>query len=253
MTLTLRFILWLLILTMFDLLAGCGSDSLSRDKAAAIIKSALEKEKIVATFLIAESQEKGILYINYEGADQYTEQHRNNNGIGDKFANARERWIDLERKGLLTYRILARTIPNNCGSPMSFLGTSFDGQPQQYPGQSGCPHSFNCCYYDAFSLEFTSSAKPYVELRETVDNAALRWHVTLQKTEAILTLAVLDKVTVTGLTAPSDVFGSKVVQAEYIVDYKPTPIGELYLTATELRKSGITHFALYDDGWRLAN
>jgi len=241
------FVLYIILILMF----GCSSSGLSRDKAADIIKEALGKNKATVTFTIAESRDKGILYLNYFGENEYDEQHRNNE-LGNKFTQASQKWLELEKKGFLKYQILAKKIPNNGGNPTYFLGTTLYGTPNQYPGQSTCPHSFNCYYYDAFSFEFTSAAQPYVQLKETSQRGVVRGFADIHKIDAILTIATVDKVIVTGMTAPADMMGKKMIEAEYTIEYKLTPIGQVYNEKADLKKSGKAQYVLYDDGWRLS-
>ena len=230
---------------------GCSSKELSRGKAAEMIKARLEARKITKEITIAESHERGILYLQYY-ENKYDNAHQVNE-LGDTFANAEERWLALEKKGFLKFKMISKRVPNNGGQPTYFLGRTLRGEPNQFPGQLKCPHTFNCMYYDAFSLEFTPAAKPYVQLKETTQRAALREFVDIITIVAVITTATLDEVGVTGMTVPAEREGKKFIEAKYFLKYKPTPIGEVYISnqnSQELQP-GTAFFVLYDDGWRL--
>ena len=127
------------------------------------------------------------------------------------------------------------------------MGTDFKGEPQHFPGMSRCPERWSCSYYDSFLLEFTPTATPYVQFSKTVQ-------FSVQNVDVTVTQAVFDKILVVGLTEPSDMMGQKVIKADYIAEYKLTPLGRVYLSdnSEELKKTNSAIFVLYDDGWRLA-
>ncbi len=236
----------LFVLLLSSVVLNCDSSkSMSRDKAAAILKSAWDGKKIANTFQMASCPNGKNLYINYSESD-YDEQH-NSNAFGDQFVQAEARWIELEKKGFLKCSMLEKKVPNWGGGPDRFLGTDFKGEPQHFPGMSRCPERWSCSYYDSFLLEFTPTATPYVQFSKTVQ-------FSVQNVDVTVTQAVFDKILVVGLTEPSDMMGQKVIKADYIAEYKLTPLGRVYLSdnSEELKKTNSAIFVLYDDGWRLA-
>ena len=220
----------LLILSFF--MVGCGPNTIQRDQAETMIKAAIEgagETKLVETFEITFGSRGATYYVSYIGLDEYERAHKTHELV-DRFVKAPGKWNDLVKKGFAEYTILAKKVPSDA--------PNFS---KHWPGQLVCPFTSTCYYYDAFSLSFTQTATPYV--RSFVDNrgAYVEIHV-----------ATLDKITVTGLTAPSETGGNKTVHAEYTAEFKLTPIGEIY-SSSGVSYKGTADFALYDDGWRLAN
>ncbi len=72
-----------------------------------------------------------------------------------------------------------------------------------------------------------------------------------KKRTLVLKLAELDKLTVTGITEPSDAMGQKIVEAQFTVQYKPTPISDLFHKPSHLTVDSAAIFVKFDDGWRL--
>jgi len=98
---------------------------MSRDKAAAILKSAWDGKKIANTFQMASCPNGKNLYINYSESD-YDEQH-NSNAFGDQFVQAEARWIELEKKGFLKCSMLEKKVPNWGGGPDRFWALILKG------------------------------------------------------------------------------------------------------------------------------
>lgn len=204
-------------------LFACSGGDLSRSKATEQIKTKLEKQPI--THSISLGDENGKIIYTYSHITYYNTDHKNYE-YGKKFVEDYNKYIALSEKGLINYKVLKLK------------------QDDGYKRSKGDPSRF---YEDWFELNLTQKAKEYV-LNEKVESG---WG-NKQKI-AIVKLANLDEVEVTGLTAPSDAFGQKMCQANFTATYKLTPFGEVFKDNVKTVQQGSATFILYDDGWRLSN
>ncbi len=100
---------------------------------------------------------------------------------------------------------------------------------------------------ETITYEFTDKAKPWLNTDDP------------DRPEVIF--AQMNKVEVTGLTAPNTAVGVQIMGADYTIKYILTPFGEIYEktksdwksneTKPSTDYSGNLPFVLYDDGWRI--
>jgi len=100
---------------------------------------------------------------------------------------------------------------------------------------------------ETITYEFTDKAKPFLN--------------TIDPDRPTIILAQMDKVEVTGLTAPNTALGVQMMGADYTIKYRLTPFGEIYEKTKSDWKANETKpstdysadlpFVLYDDGWRV--
>lgn len=104
----------------------------------------------------------------------------------------------------------------------------------------------------AYSVQPTAKMSKYAKITVKPEECSVLCLDRSNKTILIIKLADLELITVTGLTEPSDAMGEKVVQAEYVAKYAPTPVSGLFLGSTDLAESRRAVFVKFDDGWRLS-
>jgi hypothetical protein len=238
------------------------ADSLSREMASAAILAWFQQGSITKTIEVGESDKPNTIYIQYRpdqnnpdrhyGPGEYDRLHLNNK-LGDLFVGADEKWMTLQQKGLISFKMTEKRVPNNGGTPASILSIDGSGKPNRFLGKSRCDHGFFCEYYDAFQIGFTPRAFPFVNCKQTytaAENIPIRRTPAIYKCSADLILATAEKVEVTGITKPGDMMGRQICNADFTVYFNLTPFGEVYLgRAIAFRSSAV--FVLYDDGWRL--
>lgn len=229
-------------------------DELSRASAAAMIKPSFEGKCIIKVIDLSDSDQPGILYIQYSNNQDYDTQHQDN-PLGARFLNADEKWVELAKKGLIKYTVIAKRVPNDGGIPSHFLAWNpFYKRPNHYPGQSGCPHKWSCSYYDAFSFAWTSEALPYIDTYVKCQKGFSNNYFASADTctcRAVARLGEIDTLEITGVTKPADMLGRIVCHVDFIARFKSTPFGEVYFGPAGLATRGSAAFTLYDDGWRL--
>jgi hypothetical protein len=178
-------------------------------------------------------------YYNY--SEEYDKKHVNNE-FGAGFTESSAKWLELENKGLVKYRMTEKRVPNDGGE---FLGD--DGH--RYRGKDACPHQRKCWFYDAFEIRFTPAAEKHVTVERMPAMSSGANSVT--KTTVKITGAVLDKITIKTTNLSADKAGGKTLYVDYVTHFKPTAFGAVYVKQEELQKEKHAIFKLYDDGWRL--
>lgn len=216
------FIVKVIILIIFLPLMACSNgNNLSRSEAAKQIKEALGKNKITHTITLGNADGKKMY--SYSHINYYNEAHKKHK-LGKKFVEDPNRFIQLSEKGLVNYKVLKLK------------------RDDGYKRSKGDRSRF---YEDWFEISLTAKGKKYAT--EKMEKSV--WGNKVSKM-AVVRLAELDSVEITGLTEPSDAGGTIVTKVEYVSKYKLTPFGEVFKGKVKLTRKGYVYFQLYDDGWR---
>lgn len=214
-------LLILLPLLLMFATVQCGQGDLSRGRAENLIKEAAKKEP--KTMKFEAGDENGIVEIWYAPGYTYDPEHQSE-PLGNRFAKDSRKFVLLKDKGLITYEMILK-----CG----------DDAAKRHPRD---PARF---YFDAFRVALTSKAKSYV-IKEDIQQSFGR-----KKKIVTLLLSEVDKIDVSGVSKPSDMFGHRMCTVDYTIHYKPTPFGEIFLEKDRMIHKGQMPFVLYDDGWRI--
>ena len=224
---------------------GCSEKDLSQGKAEKLLTDAEKESRQVTSLTLGNSLKKDaasprvvMRYYNYRR--DYEKQHKGNE-LGGSFTTSTAKWQDLEKKGLIKYKMTETRVPNEGGD---FLGDD----RRRYRGKEECPNPSNCSFYDAFQIKFTPAAEKYlsVERKPAISTGANE----IVRTMVMVTTASFDKVTVTRMNPAPGKAGDKTMYVDYVVHYRPTPFGDIYLTKEDVQKEKSAIFQLFDDGWR---
>jgi hypothetical protein len=235
-----------LLLPAIGTVIGCSEKELTTANAEKSL-SEIEKESLqITVHNLGNSLKKDAAntqeitrYYNY--FQDYEKQHKNNE-LGEAFANSPAKWQELDKKGLVKYKMTEKRVPNDGGE---FLGSD----ARRYLGKNNCPSGRKCWFYDAFQIRFTSDAVKYVAVERKPAVAAGPNQVV--HTTVKVTSAVFDKVEVKRMNPAPGKGGEDIMYVDYIVRYKPTPFGDVYLKQEELQKEKSAIFKRYEDGWRV--
>jgi hypothetical protein len=241
----------IIILAAFLLLAtemfiGCSEKELSAAKAEKILTETEKETLQITVHNLGNSLKKDAAnakevtrYYNYFG--DYEIRHKNNE-LGDGFTKSPVMWQELENKGLIKYKMTEKRVPNDGGD---FLGND----ARRYLGKTDCPSGRKCWFYDAFQIRFTSDAEKYVTVERMP--AVVSGPNQVVQTTVKVTSALFDKVEVKRMNTAPGKGGEDIIYVDYVVHYKPTPFGDVYLKQEELQKEKGAIFKRYENGWRI--